>query len=1150
MRRDRFAAVAARATAIILLAVVGLSLAAENAAGSVYVLKRKCWQGNPAQDRSLPPSIAIFLPTADSENGWYAGYAVLPGWADTRSKAYPSQAEIVVGRFVPGVYVDADGSASPDGYGFSDGGSGDAPGVHWNRVKASGDAGSWMAVNVPEGTLRAYCDGFPAGGADSAVAVTLWDTGTGTAAENQGPLVHAVVDCSVETDGTFGDQPPAYRDHIRGINDPACVLMAQWPTGAPADLQIRWTGSGSSAGRVRGWTFITGAGASNPGDGVLDPASVIDIIGGGYGATSDLTVADGSGHDASFHAAHDVSGANFSHTNETWAIVDGQGNEFDADGDGTWGGGGEVRAVVDSVRITYTADVVWDAGGGSTVARHTETQVYDSGGCLISDDWLMTTGAAAEGLRLPAHFGGGEIQMHLNEDLATHYRFAPDGSWTAIVDDPGQRLAMKDSSEVRVRMGRTQVVRRAWSTFSLAAYYNGRTCSPVVNSQVICKGDPTQAIYLGADLANLLTARALAGGDWFTMSQLREVELRGDGLAWGDNQYGQAGDGTQVGRDVPVVTVNSSDVVAVAGGDGFSLSVREDGTVWACGRNNAGQLGDGTASDRNVLVRVAGLAEVVSAAAGAGHAVALRSDGTVWAWGRNGAGQLGDGTTTNRHAPVQVVGPGDSGFLTEVIAVAAGGEHSLAIRSDGSIWAWGRNDSGQLGDGTAADRSAPVPVTGLPTVVAIAGGQGHSLALSADGTVYAWGGNSSGQLGDGTAADRYTPVQVVGPLGGGALSGVAALAAGASHSVALRDNGTVWCWGDNICGQLGDDQACGLVSRTPVQAAALTDAVAVACGRRHSLALGADGAARAWGENAHGQLGIGPAGDRWAPTQLTAAGTLASIAAGGDHSLGLSGPLETYTLAASTNAPALGSVGPAAPVTGCAYGEPIPLVATAEPGCHFVEWSGDLGSVVDSASPETIWFATANHAVTAVFSDAQVGVRASVAPGRQRCYENTPVATSTVDPAGNHHTTVTLTLAWEANPGDTYTVSIDDGDCNASEDQFRPGDVAQQGGRIEVRLYGGWAASSTPGTYPVTLTVEDESGNTASATVDLQLLRLGDIDGDGSVGGTDKQALNNCLNGFVPPGLSHRELDIDGDGSVGGSDKSILNGLLYGLMPN
>ncbi|WP_253908854.1 RCC1 domain-containing protein [Corallococcus exiguus] len=258
---------------------------------------------------------------------------------------------------------------------------------------------------------------------------------------------------------------------------------------------------------------------------------------------------------------------------------------------------------------------------------------------------------------------------------------------------------------------------------------------------------------------------------------------------------------------------------------------------------------------------------------GALHTLALKQDGTVWAWGYNVYGQIGDGTTTNRSTPVQVAG------LTSVTALASGAYHTLALKQDGTVWAWGHNSYGQLGDGTTTDRIAPVQVAGLTSVAALAGDGHHSLALKQDGTVWAWGYNLFGQLGDGTTTQRRTPIQVPG------LTGVAALAGGGYHTLALKQDGTVWAWGRNENGQLGDGTTTQRL--TPVRVQALTGITALAAGNYHSLALKSDGTVWAWGYNNGGQLGDGTQTQRPTPVQVQALTGVTSLAAGETCSLAL-----------------------------------------------------------------------------------------------------------------------------------------------------------------------------------------------------------------------------------------------------------------------
>ncbi len=330
--------------------------------------------------------------------------------------------------------------------------------------------------------------------------------------------------------------------------------------------------------------------------------------------------------------------------------------------------------------------------------------------------------------------------------------------------------------------------------------------------------------------------------------------------AWGYNVDGQLGDNTTTSRSTPVQVLGPggtgtlSGVAAVAGGTDDSLAVKSDGSVWAWGANAFGELGDNTTTSRSTPVQVLGpggtgtLSGVVAIAAGDEYSVAVKSDGSVWDWGLNEFGELGDNTKTDSSTPVQVLGPGGTGTLSGVAAIAAGADHSLALKSDGSVWAWGANAFGQLGDNTKTSRSTPVQVLGpggtgtLSGVVAIAAGEDHSLAVKSDGSVWAWGYNVDGALGDNTTTNSSTPVQVLGPGGTGTLSGVVAVAAGSFYSLALKSDGSVWAWGSNPNGELGDDMPYN--SSTPVQVLGpggtgtlSAAALGTGCCGEHSLAI-------------------------------------------------------------------------------------------------------------------------------------------------------------------------------------------------------------------------------------------------------------------------------------------------------------------------
>lgn len=324
------------------------------------------------------------------------------------------------------------------------------------------------------------------------------------------------------------------------------------------------------------------------------------------------------------------------------------------------------------------------------------------------------------------------------------------------------------------------------------------------------------------------------------------VALCDDGTvwSWGWNNYGQLGDGTTTNSLTPVQVIGLTDVIEISPIVGHNLVIKQDGTVWAFGYNSRGQLGDGTTTNRSVPVQVSGLTDVTAVFAATSHSLALKEDGTVWSWGDNAQAQLGSGALTprTRTTPGQVLG------LSDVAAVAAGTNHSLALKEDGSVWAFGYNNKGQLGDGTTTvRRPTPVEVSEMTNATAIAAGANYSLALKADGTVWAWGDNSYGQLGDGTTSNRSGPVQT------SELTNVKAIAAGIDQSMALKQDKTIWTWGYNGSGELGDGTTSNRSS--PVQVSGLTKIKSISGGFYHSAALGQDRTIWAWGLNSYGQLG-------------------------------------------------------------------------------------------------------------------------------------------------------------------------------------------------------------------------------------------------------------------------------------------------------
>jgi alpha-tubulin suppressor-like RCC1 family protein len=322
--------------------------------------------------------------------------------------------------------------------------------------------------------------------------------------------------------------------------------------------------------------------------------------------------------------------------------------------------------------------------------------------------------------------------------------------------------------------------------------------------------------------------------------------LKSDGTVWaaGTNDKGQLGDGgTSPYRATPAQVMTGA--IAVSAGTQYSLFLKANGTVWAAGFNLYGTLGDGTRTQRNTPVQV--MSGVAAMAAGYSHSLFLKRDGTVWAVGSNTFGEFGIDTNVES-TPVQV--------MTGVIAVSAGSGYSLFLKADGSAWAAGLNNYGQLGLASNGDYTRhPIPQRVMTFVAAISAGPHHSLFLRADGTAWAAGHNNYGQLGAGSLGDR--PATRV-------MGGVSAISAGWNHSLFLKPSGSVWSTGLNNYGQLGNGRT-GNVS-TPSQVMIDVTAIA-ACGGTnvggaagiggHSLFLKADGSAWGTGSNYYGQLGDG-----------------------------------------------------------------------------------------------------------------------------------------------------------------------------------------------------------------------------------------------------------------------------------------------------
>jgi alpha-tubulin suppressor-like RCC1 family protein len=355
---------------------------------------------------------------------------------------------------------------------------------------------------------------------------------------------------------------------------------------------------------------------------------------------------------------------------------------------------------------------------------------------------------------------------------------------------------------------------------------------------------------------------------------------------WGNNSRGQLGDNTTVSKSSPVSVIGGfTDWCQISAGGYFSLSVRTNGTAWAWGCNIYGKLGDNSTTNRSSPVSVVGgFCDWSQVSAGTHHSLAIRQNGTAWAWGDNFRASLGDNTATNRSSPVSVVG----GFC-DWSQVSAGMYFSLGVRTNGTAWAWGFNQNGNLGDNTscltAPNRSSPVSVVGgFCDWCQVSAGSANSLAVRQNGTAWAWGAGNYGRLGDNSTACRSSPVSVV-----GGFTDWCQVSADGGFSLAVRTNGTAWAWGQGGSGRLGDNTTVNKSSPVSV-VGGFTDWCQVSNSNYPDFSLGVrtNGTAWAWGAGTYGSLGNNCTTNRSSPVSVVGGFTdWCQISAGGSQSLGL-----------------------------------------------------------------------------------------------------------------------------------------------------------------------------------------------------------------------------------------------------------------------
>ncbi len=322
----------------------------------------------------------------------------------------------------------------------------------------------------------------------------------------------------------------------------------------------------------------------------------------------------------------------------------------------------------------------------------------------------------------------------------------------------------------------------------------------------------------------------------------------GEVWAWGQNQYGQLGQGTKTNLNIPRQVDGLPEIKSIAAGAYFSLALSEDGKVYGWGHNDKGQIGNAGSNEVTEAVRITGLDSIVEIDAGFEYAMARKADGTVYVWGDNTYGQLMKDNLAHSNGPIEIT----DNKVTGIQEMAAGGQHCLVRKADGSLLAWGDNTFGQLGDNTSVTRDEAVVVDNLSDVKQISGGLVSSMALTEDGDVYAWGHCIFGELGINSTSGNYGINQ---PYKVNSLSGVRKIEGDFYNSFFILDDSTVKACGSNNDGSLGTGDSDS--EFTPVRVNNLENVSQIAAGGYFTLALMKNGTVMSWGDNAWGELGNG-----------------------------------------------------------------------------------------------------------------------------------------------------------------------------------------------------------------------------------------------------------------------------------------------------
>jgi alpha-tubulin suppressor-like RCC1 family protein len=353
----------------------------------------------------------------------------------------------------------------------------------------------------------------------------------------------------------------------------------------------------------------------------------------------------------------------------------------------------------------------------------------------------------------------------------------------------------------------------------------------------------------------------VSGGVFHTLA----IAQNGSLWAWGDNLYGALGDGTTINKNIPTQIGNDTNWSKISAGQEFSFAIKTDGTLWAWGLNNYSVLGNNSASPLYIPTQIGTATNWKEVSAGTYAVVAIKTDGTLWAWGSNSYQELVS-TVFSNIIPV----PTQIGLETTWSKIDKGNTHTIAIKTNGSLWSWGIDYYGETGTGLLTPSIVNIP-TQIGTATnwsSISAGVGQSLALKTDGTLFAWGFNENGQVGDGTLINKNLPTQI------GTATNWNRISAGTSHCLAQKTNGTLWAWGYNNRGQLGDGTQTN--RNIPTQVGTQTNWNAVGTGSFQSFSIKSDGSLWAMGWNNYGQLGDGTSDNRNVPISIACPTSLAT----------------------------------------------------------------------------------------------------------------------------------------------------------------------------------------------------------------------------------------------------------------------------------